>query len=217
MKILIIEDNEYLRSALEKGFNSRGYTVNSAEDGAQAVMELLVNSYDLAVVDINLPKKNGFEIAKKIRMEKNMTPLLALTARDSLKDKLVGFDGGFDDYLTKPFEFSELFARVDALIRRSKPQKNVDLKIGDLILKSNIRKVFISKKEISLTKIEYNILEYLLRKKGNAATNEELIEHIWHEDADLTAPPVRSHIKNLRKKIQGNYIQTINGVGYKIE
>ena len=220
MKILIIEDNKDLLNALVKGFTNKGFRVDSAEEGKDGYNKLYVNEYDVAIIDLNLPFKSGFEIVKEAREANIDIPFLALTARDQLEDKLIGFKTGFDDYITKPFEFPELIARVEALIRRSKPNSEVILSIGDLRVDPQKRIVLYLDEEIELTKIEFNILEYLLRKKGIVVSNSELIEHIWSEESDLLDPPIRSHIKNLRKKIHDvnfDILKTLPGIGYKID
>jgi len=220
MKLLIIEDEKDLNNALKKGFENKGFIVDQAFDGNTGYQKSYANGYDAIILDLNLPKKDGFEVGKLLRNEKIEIPIIALTARDGLTDKLKGFDSGFDDYLTKPFEFKELLARIQALIRRSKPVIDLVLKTGMLELNPKTRKVTKKNKEINLTKLEFNILEYLLRKKDIVVRNEELIEHIWGEDSDLLDPPIRSHIKNLRKKIgDSNFeiIKTIAGIGYKVE
>jgi len=220
MKLLVVEDNKELNEALKQGLSSRGYTIDIAQDGAYGLELALVNEYDAIILDLNLPKKDGIEVGKKIRDARIKTPIIALTARDTLKEKLKGFESGFDDYLTKPFEFEELVARVEAMIRRSKPNDNIILKVGSIKLNPKKREVRSGTRKVSLTKIEFNILEYLLRNKGIVIKNVELIEHVWGEDSDLIDPPIRSHIKNLRKKIGDKNLEiiiTIPGVGYKIE
>ena len=220
MKILIIEDNKDINSALVKGFKTRGFSVDCSFDGIDGWDKLRVNDYDIAIIDLNLPQKDGISIANEARENNILIPLLALTARDQLKDKLTGFKSGFDDYLTKPFEFAELTARVEALIRRSKPNNEIVLTIRNICLDPNKREVTLDKNKLELTKIEFNILEYLLRKKGVVVTNSELIEHVWSEEPDLVDPPIRSHIKNLRKKINDSNLDliiTLPGVGYKVD
>jgi DNA-binding response OmpR family regulator len=221
MKLLIVEDTKELCDALVLLLEKSGYTVDHSYDGKEGLEMARVNEYDLIILDINLPHYSGFDIAKDLRVDyKKKTPIIALTARYSIDDKLNGFGIGFDDYITKPFETEELLARVEALLRRSKPEKDIILKVGDIKLLSKERKVYKNKKEINLTKIEFNILEYLLRNRGIVVKNSELVEMIWGEDSDLLDPPVRAHIKNLRKKIGDDkfeIIKTIPGVGYKID
>lgn len=219
MKILVVEDNTELNEAVVRGLKNRNYTVDNAFDGKEGKMKVEINDYDLIVLDLNLPHKDGIEVARELRDGGNYTPIIALTARDRLIDKLDGFEVGFDDYLTKPFEFKELAARIEAIIRRSKPNKQVILKYNEISLDPKKRISFIGDDELELTRYEFNLLEYLLRNKGNVVKNSDLIEHIWGEDSDLLNPPIRSHIKNLRKKLNDDkfeLIETVPGVGYKI-
>ncbi|MBN2100576.1 response regulator transcription factor [Candidatus Dojkabacteria bacterium] len=220
MKILLVEDSKELLEAMAQALIDEGYTVDQAQDGNKGYEYAMVNGYDILILDLNLPNKSGYEIAKAFRKDNSTTPIMAVTARDALPDKLKGFDLGFDDYLTKPFEIPELMARVRALIRRSKPNKKKVIETHNLKIDSQSRKVMEGKKEIDLTKTEFNILEYLVRHQGLVVENGKLIEAIWGEDADLLDPPVRSHVKNLRKKIGDDnmtIIKTVPGVGYIIE
>jgi DNA-binding response OmpR family regulator len=220
MKILFAEDNEDLNNAVVKGLNARNYITDSVFDGNEALSKASYNDYDVIILDLNLPFMDGMEVAQEIRKNNSKVPLIALTARDNIKDKLKGFEYGFDDYITKPFEFEELVARVEALIRRSMPNNELILQCGNLLLDPDKRILTDGNTELELTKIEFSILEYLLRKKGMVVGNAELIEHIWSEEKDLIDPPIRSHIKNLRRKINDNdfqIIKTIPGVGYKID
>jgi DNA-binding response OmpR family regulator len=219
VKLLIVEDNLDILDALNKGFTQKGYVVDSVANGQKGWELSQTNRYDLIILDINLPGKTGLEVLAKFREIDQQTPVIALTARDSLPDKLTGFTEGFDDYVTKPFEFAELLARVQAFIRRSKSNKDLKLKYKDLEVDPIARIVLVSGKEVELTKIEFNILEYLLRNLAAVVETTELIETIWGETSDMLDPPIRSHIKNLRKKISDSdltIIQTIPGVGYKI-
>ncbi len=220
MKILIVEDEKNINVALNKGLKEAGFEVDSAFDGSEGLIKAQVNEYDVIVLDLNLPKLDGIEVCRKIRQKDKKTAIIALTARDGLTDKLKGLNIGFDDYMTKPFSFDELLARINVLIRRSKPNKDVILSVKNIKLDPLKRKVFVDKKEVKMGKIEFNILEYLLRHRGIVVKNSELIEHIWSEDKDLLDPPIRSHIKNIRKKINDkdfSIIQTVPGVGYKID
>ncbi|MCA9382059.1 response regulator transcription factor [Candidatus Dojkabacteria bacterium] len=222
MKILVVEDTVELCDSMTSVLIDTGYTVDKAYDGKEGLSMASVNIYDLVVLDINLPSYSGFQIAKELKEceETHSVPVIAVTARYELDDKLKGFEIGFDDYITKPFEMKEFVARVDAVIRRSKPNKSVILETDDIQLDPQRRVVTRGKKEVELTKIEFNILEYLLRNKSLIVTNEQLIESVWGEDSDLLDPPIRSHIKNLRKKIGDDdftIIKTIPGIGYKID
>lgn len=219
MKILIVEDNGILRNSLKEGFRFNGYEVDATGLGKEGIQKSQINKYDLIILDLNLPDIDGVEICKNIRRTNPDVPVLALTARDSLNDKLRGFENGFDDYLTKSFELEELMARAKALIKRGKPVKNEKFTVGNLEIIPIERKVSEDGKDIKLSKIEFNILEFLLRHRGMVVKNEDLIENIWNEEKDLLDPPIRSHIKNLRRKIGDDkftLIQTLPGVGYKI-
>lgn len=201
------------------GLTNEEFAVTPVYTAASAIYEIEINKYDLVVLDLNLPDRSGFEVAQEIRKKTDYLPIVAVTARDSVQDKLKGFHIGFDDYVTKPFDMRELAARCSAIYRRNNPNKSVVLVHQDLEMDTERRFVKRDDKEIKLTKIEYNILEYLLRKEGFVVTYEELIEKIWGDDKDLIEPPIRSHIKNIRKKIKDeslDIIQTIPGVGYKI-
>lgn len=222
MKVLIVEDTTELCDSMASVLTDSSYTVDKAYDGKEGLTMATVNIYDLVVLDINLPEYSGFDIAKELKEseETKHIPVIAVTARYELDDKLKGFEIGFDDYITKPFEMKEFVARVDAVIRRSKPNKSMVLEVDDIQLDPQKRIVTRKGKEIELTKIEFNILEFLLRNKSLIVTNEQMIESIWGEDSDLLDPPVRSHIKNLRKKIGDDdftIIKTIPGIGYKID
>ncbi len=219
MKILFVEDNRDLRNSVKEGLEAKGYTVDLAADGNTGWELSQVNDYDLIVLDINLPYKTGVELVKSIRQNNSEVPVMALTARDGIDDKVTGLTEGFDDYLTKPFEFDELIARIHALIRRSKPNKELVLEYENVVVIPADRTVKVDNEDVELTKIEFNILEYLLRYSGTVVKQADLIESVWGEDSDLIDPPIRSHIKNLRKKIgdtELKTIQTIPGVGYKI-
>lgn len=221
MKILVVEDNLDLNKAVVKGLTDAGFTVDSAVTGTEAWQSISINEYDLVVLDINLPGASGLEVLEKVRKDDELSdlPILALTARDSLDDKLTGLNNGFDDYLTKPFEFLELVARIRALLRRSKPNSDITLSYQNIVLDPTSRVCQVSGKDITLTKLEFNLLEYLLRHQGLVVQTTELIEHLWGEEADLLNPPVRTHIKNLRRKLGDDdlsLIQTIPGVGYKM-
>jgi DNA-binding response OmpR family regulator len=219
MKVLIVEDSKELCSAIEEGLNQRDFVVETALNGKTGREKALVNKYDAIVLDLNLPYLDGIDIARAIRNEDIQTPIIALTARDSLNDKLKGFDIGFDDYLTKPFDMKELIARIRALIRRSKANKDIVLKAEDIKLDPKKRKAWQDSEEIDLTKTEFNILELLLRNKGVAVKKTDIIELVWGSDPDILEPPVRSHIKTIRKKLKDDnfeIIQTVPGIGYTI-
>jgi two-component system response regulator ArlR len=220
MKILIVEDSKQLCQGIEAGFIQEGFKVETALDGKLGYQKAMVNSYDTIILDLNLPYKDGLEIASQVRQEDTDTPIIALTARDKLTDKIKGFDTGFDDYLTKPFDIKELIARVRALIRRAKPNSHTILKSKGIKMDPKKRKVWLDEKEIKLTKTEFNILELLMRNQNIPVEKNEIIEKVWGDNPDIIQPPVRAHIKKIRKKLNDEnfeLIKTIPGVGYKID
>jgi len=217
MKLLIVEDEPVLRKALAKGFQKHGYTIETAEDGEQALDMYFDNQYNLVVLDLNLPKIDGLEVLREIRNENKEIPVLILSARSEVNDKITGLDLGANDYLEKPFHFDELEARVRALLRR-------DFKTSDTVIYSNtvrldtsLKKTYCGNNEIQLTKKEYGILEYLMLSKGRVISVNELINSIWENDNDLYVNTVKVHINSLRKKLPDGLIMNAKGQGYYVE
>ncbi|MDQ1350120.1 MAG: Response regulator [Acidobacteriota bacterium] len=221
MRILIVEDDKKVAGFLKKGLKEEQYAVDVCYDGEEALFQSQVNQYDLIILDIMLPKKNGFAVCKQIREEGNLTPILMLTARDQLEDKVKGLQEGADDYLTKPFAFEELLARIKALLRRTQDYKTKTLNVGDLELDPVSRKVTRQGKPLSLTGKEYALLEYLMRNKGRTITQSMIIDHVWDMNFDGLSNVVNVYINHLREKIDKGfaqkYIHTIRGVGYQID
>jgi two-component system copper resistance phosphate regulon response regulator CusR len=221
MRILIAEDDRKVAGFLKKGLKEEQYAVDVCYDGEEALFQAQVNQYDLIILDVMLPKKNGFSICKEIRNEGNLTPILMLTARDQLEDKVKGLQEGADDYLTKPFAFEELLARIQALLRRTQDYKTKTLKVGDLELDPVSRKITREDKPITLTGKEYALLEYLMRNKGRVITQSMIIDHVWDMNYDGLSNVVNVYINHLREKIDKGfsqkYIHTIRGVGYKVD
>ena len=221
MRILIVEDDKKVAGFLKKGLKEEHYAVDVCYDGEEALFQSQVNQYDLMILDVMLPKKNGFAICKQIREEGNLTPILMLTAKDQLEDKIKGLQEGADDYLTKPFAFEELLARIKALLRRSQDYKTKTMKVGSLELDPVSRKVTRENKPLSLTGKEYALLEYLMRNKGRIITQTMIIDHVWDMNFDGLSNVVNVYINHLREKIDKGftpkYIHTIRGVGYKID
>jgi DNA-binding response OmpR family regulator len=221
MRILVVEDEKDLLSAIVEGLTSNYFTVDSAANGLEAFHKIKIEiAYDLIVLDIMLPKMNGVTLLQKIRNEGYKMPVLMLTARDAVDDKVLSLDAGADDYLTKPFDFRELLARIRALLRRDKEEKNAILKFKNLILDTRTHEVNRGNESISLTKKEYQILEYLLLNRDRVVEKNELENHLWGEEAALWSDTLRTHIKNLRRKVDGHFhykiIRTIRGIGYEI-
>jgi len=221
MRILIAEDDKRVAFFLKKGLKEEQYAIDVCDDGEEAVFQVQVNDYDLIILDVMLPKKNGFTVCREIRELDYLTPILMLTARDQLEDKVKGLRVGADDYLTKPFAFDELLARIQALLRRNQQYKTPTLKVGDLELNPMERKVTRNGKSITLTGKEYALLEYLMRNKGRIVTQTMIIDHVWDMDYEGLSNVVNVYINHLREKVDKGfplkYIHTIRGSGYKID
>lgn len=218
MRILIVEDEEDLNRILQKHLKKEGYSVDGAFDGEEAMDYLAVGDYDLIIADIMMPKKDGFSLIQDIRKQGKMTPVLFLTARDAVEDRVRGLDLGADDYLVKPFEFAELLARVRALIRRQYGSADTVLQAGDLIVNTADKTVERGGIPISLTAKEYEILAYLMMNQGKIISKEQLHEHVWDFDYDGFSNSLEVLIKNIRKKINVGdskpLIHTRRGLGY---
>ena len=221
MKILVVEDNTKLAENLKQGLMQEGYAVDVIGDGLAAEKRILINrdEYDLVVLDRMLPGKDGILVCNSWRENGVVTPILMLTALGATDDKVVGLDAGADDYLTKPFAFKELLARVHALLRRPKQSFPDILTFGDISINTTSREVICKDKIVSLTLKEFMVLEYLVRNSNKVVTRDELYSHAWDFADSSFSNTVDVHIKNLRKKIKNNgrKIQTIRGVGYKME
>lgn len=221
MRILIAEDDKKVANFLKRGLKEECYAVDVCYDGEEALDQIDINEYDLIILDIMLPKKNGFAVCRELRHNGINTPVIMLTARNQVEDRIRGLKEGADDYLSKPFAFEELLARIQALFRRTQDYKGKTLKVGDMELDPVSRKIFRAGKEITLTGKEYALLEFLMRNKGNIVTHTRLIEHVWDMNYDGLSNIVNVYINHLREKIDKNfpekYIQTIRGVGYKID
>jgi len=219
MKILVIEDEPKLNKGLVIGLQNRGYAVDFAFDGEEGENMARVNAYDLILLDIMMPKRDGLEVCRSLRAFGVQTPILFLTARDTVEDKVAGLDLGGDDYLVKPFSFEELTARIRTLLRRS-PQVTGDiLSLNELQLDTRLQTVMLKGKPVNLTLREYSLLEYLLRNKGAVVTREDILTHVWDRFFDSFSNVVDVHLKNLRKKLPSAYakrIKTVWGKGYRL-
>lgn len=217
MKILIVDDEELIRTVIREYAEIEGYEIDEAANGQEAIEKCKETSYDLIIMDIMMPKLDGYQAVKEIRKEKN-TPVLMLSARGEEYDKLLGFDLGIDDYVQKPFSPKELMARIKAILKRiNKVTKKYT--IGDLVIDDGAREVMIGKEKIILTLKEYELLKYLVENKNIAVSREQLLTNIWGYDFFGDDRTVDTHIKTLRSKI-GDYkdnIITLRGVGYKFE
>ncbi|MGL4791868.1 MAG: response regulator transcription factor [Anaerotignaceae bacterium] len=216
MKLLIVEDEVQLSNILGRGLKKLGYAVDFAYDGEEALELTDINQYDLIVLDLNLPKIDGLSVLSKIRSINPTIKILILSAKNQLSDKIEGLDLGANDYLTKPFDFLELEARIRALLRRNFFQQSTIIDYAGIRIDTSKKQVFIENNLIELTKKEYSILEYLALKKEMVISAEELIEHIWDSETDLFSNALKFHMSSLRKKLNINCIQTVRGYGYKL-
>lgn len=216
MKILIVEDERSLAGILQKGLKKLGFAVDTAFDGEEALYLIELNSYDLIVLDLNLPKVNGFDILKHIRENSNLTKVLILSAKNQVEDKVRGLDLGANDFLEKPFDFLELAARIRNLLRwEFKTGKDITV-FQDLVIDFSKKSVMKQDSEIPLTNKEFGILEYLAKNKDRYVGTEEIIDHVWDSDADLFSNSFKFHISSLRKKLNTEgAIVNIRGKGYK--
>lgn len=219
MRILFIEDEQKLRKNVAEGLGARGYTVDVAENGIEGERLARENVYGVIVLDIMMPGQDGITTCRALRAKGVQTPIIMLTARDSLNDKMQGFDVGADDYLTKPFAFDELAARIRALLRRQPETKSDVLTYHDLSLDTRTQKVMVGNKTLELTLREYGILEYLLRNQGTVVTREDILSNVWDRFFDSLSNVVDVHVKNLRKKLPpayGKRLRTVWGKGYQL-
>lgn len=220
MRILLIEDEHRLSNVVKKGLVEAGFAVDQAFDGEEGLYLAESESYDLIILDLMLPKIDGIEVCRQLRKKKIRTPILMLTAKTKTEDKVIGLDSGADDYLTKPFAFTELKARIQALLRRSHNQTEPVFKIADLEVDPIKHVVKRAGKNIILTPKEFAILEYLIRHKDQVVTRTQITEHVWDYNFDALSNVVDVFITTLRKKINAGFknklIYTIHGVGYKI-
>lgn len=217
MRVLLVEDEKNVAAFIKKGLEEEFYSVDIAEDGPDGLLMAMSNDYDLIILDIMLPGMNGIEVCKKIRERDRRVPILMLTAVDSVESKVLGLESGADDYLTKPFAFSELLARIKALLRRV-PDTVSELSIDNLKMELLTRRVYRGSKEITLTPKEFSLLEYLLRNSGRVLSRTQIIENVWGYNFDPGSNVVDVHIKFLREKIDSGFkrklIHTVRGAGY---
>ena len=221
MKILLAEDEVDLNNVVTRYLKKNGYSVDSVLDGEEALDYLEYSEYDLVILDIMMPKVDGFEVIKKLRDKGNHTSVLMLTARDSADDKVKGLDLGADDYIVKPFDFNELLARIRAVVRRKYGNSSNKFVIGDLILDTSEKSVTRAGKQIELTGKEYEVLEYLMQSKNRILSRDQIKEHVWDFDYEGDSNIIDVLIKNIRKKIDiedgKQIIYTKRGLGYVIK
>ena len=220
MRILVVEDEKRIADFLARGLESAGYAVDTAHEGAAALELVHQTDYDLLVLDLGLPDLDGLSVLEKIRNRKTSPPVLILSARDSVDDRVKGLELGADDYLVKPFAFVELLARIRVLLRRGQPTPE-KLQMGDLSLDCIRRKVARSGENIELAPKEFSILEYLMRNRGRPLSRTMIVEHVWDMDYDGLTNIVDVYIRHLRAKVDDRFpvklIQTVRGIGYMLE
>jgi heavy metal response regulator len=221
MRILVVEDEKKMVAFIKRGLKEAGYAVDTTDNGEEALFLAETNPYDLVILDIMLPVLDGIKVCRQLRQKRIDIPVLMLTARDDVDDKISGLDAGADDYLTKPFAFPEFLARVRALLRRKNTAKTTCVKVADLEIDQSTRKVFRAGAEIELTPTEYGLLEYMMLNAGHVVTRTMLSEHVWNDDFDAFSNVINVYINYLRKKVDHGHekklIHSLRGVGYVLK
>ena len=223
MKILVVEDEHRIAGSIKKGLEQEKYTVDVAFSGTEGFDLASTESYDVILLDVLLPGMDGFTICKQLRTQQIHTPILMLTARGQTQDKVTGLDMGADDYLTKPFSFEELLARIRALLRRPKESLRNTLQVADLVLDPKQFEVTRAGIAIHLSNKEFMLLEYLVRNPNKILTKDQIIQHVWDYDSDILQNTIEVYIRNLRNKVDKPFkgtkplLHTVRGFGYKIE
>jgi two-component system copper resistance phosphate regulon response regulator CusR len=220
VRILLVEDEPSAAKMLAKGLREQSYAVDVAEDGESALYQVSINDYDLIILDVMLPRRDGFEVCREIRDAGSSVPVLMLTARDVVEDRIAGLDSGADDYLTKPFDFGELLARTRALLRRGEVVRSEVLKVADLEIDTRAKRVKRAGRDIQLTVKEYGLLEYFARNAGRVLGRAEISEHVWDENFDAFSNLIEVYVQRLRRKIDDGHpvklFQTRRGEGYAL-
>jgi len=221
MRVLLVEDEPRMANVIAKGLREQSYAVDVAQDGDAGLYQTSINDYDVIVLDVLLPLRDGYEVCRELRARGNATPILMLTARATVDDRLTGFDAGADDYLTKPFSFRELLARIRALLRRDSQLRPDILQIADLTIDSATHRVSRAGQDVPLTAKEYALIEYLARRAGQLVSRAEIAAHVWDDSFDPFSNTIEVYINRLRKKIDGNHrvklLHTRRGEGYILE
>ena len=220
MRVLVVEDEDRIAEFVRNGLSEHGYAVDVARDGGEALDWADIADFDVIVLDVMLPVRNGVDVCRTLRMRGLRTPILMLTARDAVEDRVLGLDSGADDYLVKPFAFAELVARLRALTRREPQVRGPVLHLGDLVLDSTTREVTRGGRLVDVTTKEYTLLQYLMRNPNQVLTRTMIAEHVWNYDFDNVTNVIDVHIRNLRRKIDypfpAKLIHTVRGAGYRI-
>ncbi|MEO8034585.1 MAG: response regulator transcription factor, partial [Acidobacteriota bacterium] len=221
MRLLVVEDDVDVARFLRRGLTEAAYAADVVSDGESALEMSALNPYDAIVLDLMIPGPDGLEVCRRIRDSGSHVPILILTARDSVDEKIAGLDAGADDYLAKPFEFGELLARLRALLRRGSVTLSPVIAAGDMQIDTRSHRVSVADQPLTLTTKEYSVLEYLARNSGRIVTREEIAEHVWGQDYDPFSNLIEVYINRLRRHIEKasdvRFIQTIRGAGYMFE
>jgi len=221
MRVLIVEDETNMARFIAKGLKEHGYAVDVSHDGEDGLFMATSEAYDLVILDLMLPKMNGLSVLKKMRQEEVEVPVIILTAKDAVEERVRGLETGADDYLAKPFAFSELLARMKACLRRKSGPLASDLRVGDLLLESSTRRAARAGRPVELTSTEYRLLEFMMRHEGEVLTRVQIMEHVWDYNFDSLSNVVDVHIHKLRAKIDRGHerplIHTHRGAGYVLE
>ena len=218
MRLLLVEDDARIARFVAKGLREQAYAVDVAGTGDDALYQAAINTYDLVILDVMIPGRNGFEVCRELRKSGQRMPILMLTARDAVEDRITGLDHGADDYLTKPFEFRELLARLRALLRRSGELRPAKITVVDLILDTAAQSVSRGGRNVTLTAKEYALLEFLARNSGRVVGRAEIAEHVWDESFDPFSNLIEVYVNRVRRKIDADsakpLLQTRRGAGY---
>lgn len=217
MRLLLVEDDELLGDAVKAGLTQFGYVVDWLKDGEAARLAIRSQSFELIILDLGLPKLSGLGFLQAIRQDGNSTPVIILTARESIEDRIKGLDSGADDYMTKPFDLNELSARVRALVRRSQGRADALLQYRNITLDPAAHSVFVNDVLVNVPRREFALLQKLLENHGHVLSREQLMQSIYSWDEDVDSNALEVHIHNLRKKLNANFIRTIRGIGYMAE
>jgi len=217
MQILLVEDDQALASALQEALHQQDYAINVVATGEDAIYVINIDSPDLVILDLGLPDIDGIEVLKRVRLKHHDLPILLLTARSQVEDKISGLDSGADDYLAKPFEMEELFARLRVLARRLNTSKTAEISVGDVRLDINLKTVSLCGTELELSRKEYMLLKSLMENAGRVQTRHTLESRLYGWGEEVASNALEVHIHHLRKKLGADFIKTIRGVGYKVQ
>ncbi len=217
MRLLVVEDEARLAHALRRGLVADGFTVEVAGDGASGLDLARHGDFDVVVLDVMLPRLSGYEVLRRLRAEENWVPVLMLSAKDGEHDQADGLDIGADDYLTKPFSYVVLLARLRALLRRAPQSRPSVLAVGDVLLDPATRQVTVDDVPVALTPREFGLLEYFMRRPGLVVTKTEILDHVWDANADVNPNAVEVYVGYLRRKLGRGLVETVRGAGYRLE